>query len=32
MGRRRWVEDNFAGGSVQRAESILEDVARFGQE
>jgi hypothetical protein len=32
MGRRRWVEDNFAGGSVQRAESILEDVARFSQE
>ena len=28
-GQRRWMEDNWAGTSVQRAESMLADIARF---
>ncbi|RDS84757.1 hypothetical protein DWU98_01990 [Dyella monticola] len=29
FGQRRWLENNWAGTSVQRAESMLEDIARF---
>ena len=28
-GRRRWLEDNFAGGAVRKAEAMLEEIARF---
>lgn len=31
-GHRRWMEDNFAGSSVQRAESVLEEIVRFTRE
>ena len=32
LGRRRWLEDSFAGGTVKRAEVMLEDIARFERE
>ena len=32
FGQRRWLENNWAGSSVQRAESMLEDIARFTHE
>ena len=32
IGYRRWLENNFAGKSVQRAEAMLEQVAQFRQE
>lgn len=31
-GHRRWLENNLAGGSVRKAESMLEQIARFQQE
>jgi hypothetical protein len=31
-GHRRWLENNFAGSSVQKAEALLADLARFEQE
>jgi hypothetical protein len=32
LGHRRWLEDNFAGSAVTRAESMLEAIARFERE
>lgn len=32
LGRRRWLEDHLAGGTVKRAESMLEAIARFERE
>ncbi|GLQ94613.1 hypothetical protein [Dyella acidisoli] len=32
IGHRRWLENNFAGKSVQRAEAMLEQIAQFKQE
>lgn len=32
VGHRRWLENNFAGKSVQRAEAMLEQIERFKQE
>ncbi|GGA35753.1 hypothetical protein GCM10010981_26070 [Dyella nitratireducens] len=32
VGYRRWLENNFAGKSVQRAEAMLEQIAQFKQE
>jgi hypothetical protein len=32
IGHRRWLENNFAGKSVQRAEAMLAQVAQFKQE
>jgi hypothetical protein len=32
LGFRRWLEDNFAGGAIRKAESALEEIARFDQE
>lgn len=32
LGKRRWMEDQFAGTSVQRAERMLADIARFEHE
>ncbi|MDR3444572.1 MULTISPECIES: hypothetical protein [unclassified Dyella] len=32
LGKRRWMEDQFAGTSVRRAERMLEDIARFERE
>lgn len=29
FGRRRWLEDNFAGSAVRKAETTLEEIARF---
>lgn len=29
FGRRRWLEDSFAGSAVRQAEKMLEEVARF---
>lgn len=29
IGRLRWLENNFAGRSIQRAEAALEEIARF---
>jgi hypothetical protein len=31
-GRRRWLENNFAGSAVTKAEKMLEEIARFEQE
>lgn len=32
FGRRRWLEDSFAGSAVRKAEKMLEDIARFERE
>jgi hypothetical protein len=32
LGHRRWLEDNFAGSAVKRAESMLEAIAKFERE
>jgi hypothetical protein len=32
FGRRRWLEDHFAGRTVQKAEAMLEEIARFERE
>jgi hypothetical protein len=32
LGRRRWLEDSFAGNAVKRAEAMLGDIARFERE
>lgn len=32
LGRRRWLEDNFAGSSVKKTEAMLDEIARFEQE
>ncbi|SEI42987.1 hypothetical protein [Frateuria terrea] len=32
FGRRRWLEDNFAGSAVRKAEAMLEEIARFERE
>jgi hypothetical protein len=32
LGHRRWLEDNFAGRAVKRAESMLDAIARFERE
>nr|WP_199044208.1 hypothetical protein [Dyella sp. ASV24] len=32
LGKRRWMEDQFAGTGVRRAERMLEDIARFERE
>lgn len=32
IGYRRWLENNFAGKSVQRAEAMLEQIAKFKEE
>jgi hypothetical protein len=32
VGHRRWLENSFAGTSVQKAELMLEQIARFQQE
>jgi hypothetical protein len=32
LGRRRWLEDNFASSAVKRAEHMLEEIARFEHE
>jgi H+/gluconate symporter-like permease len=32
LGKRRWMEDQFAGSAVRRAERMLEDIARFERE
>jgi len=31
-GHRRWLENNFAGSAVQKAETMLEEISRFEQE
>jgi hypothetical protein len=32
LGHRRWLEDNFAGSAIRRAEAALEEIARFEHE
>ena len=32
LGRRRWLENNFAGGAIVKAEAALEEIARFERE
>lgn len=32
LGRRRWLEDNFAGSALRKAEAMLEEIARFEHE
>jgi hypothetical protein len=32
LGRLGWLEDNFAGGAVKKAEAMLEEIARFEHE
>ncbi|WP_266169548.1 hypothetical protein [Dyella subtropica] len=32
IGKRRWMEDNFAGKSVMRAEAMLEEIGNFERE
>lgn len=32
FGRRRWMEDNFAGSSVRKAEAVLGEIERFESE
>jgi hypothetical protein len=31
-GHRRWLENNFAGSAVRKAETMLDEIARFEQE